>query len=99
MVLEYRHGHVQILLLRTVVLSAREAVLVPVTRGLRAQLTVCGVRGGRVRLHQDAVLDPRVVQELDLSSGEPSVLARRLAHVIRELLALPRLHPHPVLSL
>jgi hypothetical protein len=96
---EFRQDHVQILLLRTVVLSAREAVLVPVTRGLRAQLTVCGVRG--VRVQHPTIVESvlRFVQELDHSSVEPTVLDHPLAHVIRELLALPRLHPHPVLSL
>jgi len=98
-VLEYRHEHVRILLLRMEVLIVPEAAQDRATQEYSVPSTVCGVRGDRVRLHQDAVLDPRVVQELDLSSEEPIVLERRLARVIRELPALPVHHLLPVLSL
>ena len=98
-VLEYRHEHVRILLLRMEVLIVPEAAQDRAIQEYSVPSTVCGVRGDRVRLHQDAVLDPRVVQELDLSSVAPIVLGRRLAHVIRESLARPLRLRLPVLSL
>ena len=98
-VLEYRHDHVRILLPRMEVLIVPEAAQDRATQEYSVPSTVCGVRGGRVRLHQDAVLDPRVVQELDLSSVELTVLGRRLARVIQESLARPLRPRHRVLSL
>ena len=81
------------------VLIVPEAAQDRATQEYSVPSTVCGVRGGRVRLHQDAVLDPRVVQELDLTPVELTVLDHPLAHVIRESVAHPLRLRLPVLSL
>ena len=93
---EHRQGLVILLLLRMEVINVRDQAAVLAILGYSVPSTVCGVLGERVHHPTTAELDPRVVQELDLSSVEPTVLALHLAHVIRELRVLPPLLLHPV---